>query len=84
MFHSVKDAWRSASKCNMADVKELIPEFFYLPEMFLNSNNFDLGVYMQITFLLLRAIEIKTISSCGQQLCFENCCRYQAEWSVPG
>ena len=33
----------SASKHNMADVKELIPEFFYLPEFMLNSNNFDLG-----------------------------------------
>ena len=43
MFHSVKDAWTSASKHNMADVKELIPEFFYLPEFLLNSNNFDLG-----------------------------------------
>ena len=26
-----------------ADVRELIPEFFYLPEMFLNLNNFDFG-----------------------------------------
>ncbi|XP_078532420.1 WD repeat and FYVE domain-containing protein 3 isoform X3 [Lissotriton helveticus] len=43
MFHSVRDAWYSASKHNMADVKELIPEFFYLPEFVLNSNNFDLG-----------------------------------------
>ena len=43
MFHSVGDAWLSASKNNMADVKELIPEFFYLPEFLLNSNNFDLG-----------------------------------------
>ncbi|XP_032825005.2 WD repeat and FYVE domain-containing protein 3 isoform X1 [Petromyzon marinus] len=43
MFHSVRDAWYSASKHNMADVKELIPEFFYLPEFLLNSNNFDLG-----------------------------------------
>uniref|UniRef100_A0A914ZRD5 WD repeat and FYVE domain-containing protein 3 n=1 Tax=Parascaris univalens TaxID=6257 RepID=A0A914ZRD5_PARUN len=44
MFHSVADAWLSASRNNMADVKELIPEFFSLPEMFLNSNHFDLGV----------------------------------------
>ncbi|VDN29256.1 unnamed protein product, partial [Gongylonema pulchrum] len=44
MFHSVGDAWLSASRNNMADVKELIPEFFSLPEMFLNSNNFDFGV----------------------------------------
>lgn len=43
MFHSIKEAWLSASKHNMADVKELIPEFFYLPEFLENSNNFDLG-----------------------------------------
>lgn len=43
MFHSIKDAWLSASKHNMADVKELIPEFFYLPEFLINSNHFDLG-----------------------------------------
>lgn len=43
MFHSVKEGWLSASKHNMADVKELIPEFFYLPEFLVNSNNFDLG-----------------------------------------
>ncbi|XP_056639814.1 WD repeat and FYVE domain-containing protein 3 isoform X1 [Diorhabda sublineata] len=44
MFHSVKEAWLSASKHNMADVKELIPEFFYLDEFLCNSNQFDLGV----------------------------------------
>lgn len=27
----------------MADVKELIPEFFYLPEFLVNHNKFDLG-----------------------------------------
>lgn len=43
MFHSVKENWLSAAKNNMADVKELIPEFFYLPEFLVNSNNFDLG-----------------------------------------
>lgn len=44
MFHSVKEAWLSASKHNMADVKELIPEFFYLPEFLENLNHFDLGI----------------------------------------
>ncbi|XP_052069301.1 WD repeat and FYVE domain-containing protein 3-like isoform X1 [Mytilus californianus] len=44
MFHSIKEGWCSASKNNMADVKELIPEFFYLPEFLGNSNNFDLGM----------------------------------------
>ncbi|KAL1139731.1 hypothetical protein AAG570_006709 [Ranatra chinensis] len=43
MFHSIREAWLSASKHNMADVKELIPEFFYLPEFLVNANNFDLG-----------------------------------------
>ncbi|RWS31727.1 WD repeat and FYVE domain-containing protein 3-like protein, partial [Leptotrombidium deliense] len=44
MFHCVGDAWLSAAKNNMADVKELIPEFFYLPEFLVNYNRFDLGV----------------------------------------
>ena len=44
MFHSVKEGWTSAAKHNMADVKELIPEFFYLPDMLTNHNKFDLGM----------------------------------------
>ncbi|XP_054166813.1 WD repeat and FYVE domain-containing protein 3-like [Oppia nitens] len=44
MFHSFGDAWLSAAKNNMADLKELIPEFFYLPEFLINSNRFDLGI----------------------------------------
>ena len=40
LFHSIPDAW----KTNMADVKELILEFFYLPEYLMNGNNFNLGV----------------------------------------
>ena len=51
MFHSVREAWYSASKHNMADVKELIPEFFYLPEFLFNSNNFDLGTWHHGTVL---------------------------------
>ncbi|XP_078381850.1 WD repeat and FYVE domain-containing protein 3-like isoform X3 [Oculina patagonica] len=43
LFHSVKDAWLSAAKTNMADVKELIPEFFYLPEFLTNHNKFEFG-----------------------------------------
>ena len=43
MFHSISEAWHSASKNNMADVRELIPEFFYLPDFLENRNNFDLG-----------------------------------------
>ncbi|CAI8023122.1 WD repeat and FYVE domain-containing protein 3 [Geodia barretti] len=43
LFHSIPLAWVSASCTNMADIKELIPEFFYLPEFLSNSNHFDLG-----------------------------------------
>ena len=57
MFHSVGDAWLSASKNNMADVKELIPEFFYLPEFLLNSNNFDLGSIICLKKLLLFSVD---------------------------
>ncbi len=58
MFHSIKDSWLSASKNNMADVKELVPEFFYLPDFLLNTNKFDLGmIYWNLiiwTFFLYR------------------------------
>ena len=43
MFYSVKKEWESASKDNMGDVRELIPEFFYLSDFLLNSNNMQLG-----------------------------------------
>ncbi|XP_074856013.1 WD repeat- and FYVE domain-containing protein 4 [Carettochelys insculpta] len=43
MFHSVKNAWDSASRENMSDVRELIPEFFYLPEFLINCNHFEFG-----------------------------------------
>nr|XP_014344056.1 PREDICTED: lipopolysaccharide-responsive and beige-like anchor protein isoform X1 [Latimeria chalumnae] len=42
-FSSVLRAWRNCQR-DTSDVKELIPEFFYLPEMFVNSNNYNLGV----------------------------------------
>ena len=41
-FHSIASTWKSCLD-NTGDVKELIPEFFYLPEMLQNSNHFDLG-----------------------------------------
>lgn len=43
MFYSVKKEWESASKDNMGDVRELIPEFFYLPDFLLNANHIQLG-----------------------------------------
>lgn len=43
MFHSVKNAWESASRENMSDVRELTPEFFYLPEFLTNCNALEFG-----------------------------------------
>jgi hypothetical protein len=43
LFYSVGKAWESASRGNMSDVRELIPEFFYLPEFLVNSNKYDFG-----------------------------------------
>ena len=42
LFHSVQRSWESCLS-NNSDVKELIPEFFYLPEMFININKYALG-----------------------------------------
>uniref|UniRef100_A0A8C6LYV1 Neurobeachin n=1 Tax=Nothobranchius furzeri TaxID=105023 RepID=A0A8C6LYV1_NOTFU len=42
-FSSLSRAWRNCQR-DTSDVKELIPEFFYLPEMFVNANNYNLGV----------------------------------------
>ncbi|XP_029305197.1 LOW QUALITY PROTEIN: WD repeat- and FYVE domain-containing protein 4 [Cottoperca gobio] len=43
MFYSVKKEWESASRDNTGDVRELIPEFFYLSDFLLNSNHMQLG-----------------------------------------
>lgn len=43
LFYSIEKAWSSASNENMTDVRELIPEFYYLPEFLLNSNKYDFG-----------------------------------------
>ncbi|GAB4830425.1 hypothetical protein Ancab_020061 [Ancistrocladus abbreviatus] len=44
LFNSIRDTWSSAAgKGNTSDVKELIPEFFYMPEFLENRFNLDLG-----------------------------------------
>ncbi|XP_037233350.1 neurobeachin isoform X6 [Falco rusticolus] len=42
-FSSVARSWRNSQR-DTSDVKELIPEFYYLPEMFVNSNGYSLGI----------------------------------------
>lgn len=42
LFRSILKSFVDCKE-EMADVRELIPEFYYLPEMFLNLNNLELG-----------------------------------------
>jgi hypothetical protein len=44
LFSTIESCWISASSENLQDVRELIPEFFYLPDFLLNKNNFLFGV----------------------------------------
>lgn len=43
-FHSIYTTWRLATEDSTNGFKELIPEFFYLPEFLMNSEQFNLGV----------------------------------------
>lgn len=42
LFQSLPDAYRSCTR-NPGDVKEAIPELYYLPELLVNGNGLDLG-----------------------------------------
>ena len=44
LFHNIGSSWKSASTENLQDVRELIPEFFYLPDFLTNTNGFDFGI----------------------------------------
>ncbi len=43
LFHSIPTSYISASKLNTTDVRELIPEFYYLPDFLTNLNSVDFG-----------------------------------------
>jgi len=43
LFQSIESAYIN-SLSSTSDVKELIPEFFYMPEFLENSNSYHLGV----------------------------------------
>ncbi|XP_028170610.1 lysosomal-trafficking regulator-like [Ostrinia furnacalis] len=43
-FHSLATTWRLITNDSPTDVKELIPELFYLPELFHNNEGLELGV----------------------------------------
>lgn len=43
LFQSIEGTYRNCLS-NTSDVKELIPEFFYMPEFLVNSNSYHLGI----------------------------------------
>lgn len=43
LFLCIENSWTSSSSENLQDVRELIPEFFYLPEFLMNLNQFNFG-----------------------------------------
>ncbi|CAF3865097.1 unnamed protein product [Adineta steineri] len=55
-FHSFQSAWLNIMD-SPNEVKELIPEFFYLPEFLTNSNKFDLGK-LQISNHILNDVQL--------------------------
>jgi hypothetical protein len=44
MFYSIQNTWASVSLKNMADVRELTPEFYFLPDFLANVNGYDFGL----------------------------------------
>ena len=57
LFDSIEKAWQSASKDTMSDVRELTPEFFYLPEFLSNVNKYDFGT-KQVTGELVNDVKL--------------------------
>lgn len=43
MFHSLPMTWDLLTRSQTVDVRELIPEFFFLPEFLINGNRLHLG-----------------------------------------
>jgi WD40 repeat protein len=52
LFYDIGHSWRSASSAGgMSDVKEIVPEFFYLPDFLCNNSRFDIGEFQNGTWL---------------------------------
>lgn len=43
-FHSIEHTWNLSSKLSTSDMKEMIPEFYYMPEFLQNLNKYDMGI----------------------------------------
>lgn len=42
LFYSIPESFKCATS-EMSDLRELIPEFFYLPDFLINNEEFDFG-----------------------------------------
>ena len=42
LFFNFSETYKNATE-ELSDVRELIPEFYYLPEMFINYSKYDFG-----------------------------------------
>ncbi len=65
LFHDVGKTWKGVMS-DMSDVKELIPEWYYLPEMFSNVNGRVVtpGVRLVMTWdLILAVIKIGVLTA---------------------
>ncbi|XP_077975013.1 neurobeachin-like protein 1 isoform X3 [Styela clava] len=69
-FHSIPTSWQAIMD-NPNDVKELIPEFFYLPEFLVNLNKFDLGKH-QITKDLVNDVILPVWAKTPEEFVFKN------------
>ena len=58
LFFSVQEAWESASQKNMSDVKELVPELYYMPEVLENANNVEFGQRLNGSKDFVGAVEL--------------------------
>ncbi|THC95250.1 hypothetical protein EYZ11_005289 [Aspergillus tanneri] len=67
LFYSIGKAWESASRRNMSDVRELIPEFFYLPEFLVNSNKYDFGFLQNMT-TAIDSVELPPWAKCDPKI----------------
>eukprot|EP01156_Anaeramoeba_ignava_P006599 Anaeramoba_ignava/a349073_49.p1 GENE.a349073_49~~a349073_49.p1 ORF type:complete len:1897 (-),score=523.92 a349073_49:43-5580(-) len=65
IFHSLELAWQNCLR-NPTDLKELIPEFFYLPDFLENSNSLDLGA-LQSSNRVLDDVELPRWASSPEE-----------------
>jgi len=95
LFHSLRHSWHSASsEGGLSDVKELIPEFFYLPDFLENQNHFDMGSTQRGKRVDVRCISSPRVSPWDSHCAFRSlrhlfqltrcmCCVFEQDVELP-